>query len=345
MRAGNLLRQLDQRLLPPLTRAVTRLGERSARSGVLTWAAVLSCGGGAGHRGLGRRRHSGRRPDGRRGDPGRCGRRRLRPRLPAVRRRRPGRAARVGAVRRGRDLRAGHARRVPAAAAAGDGARRRRGLRPCSGGCRCPAGRPRSSRSPRCGCRTTWWPGWTEVAARKDGEAADYRARAAAVDGDGPDERELRERTPAAPRWPPPRRPRTGPAAPASTRRWSARRRRRCAVSRPGRMYGRSTPRPRCTGWTGRSSPRRCPSSVTWCARPPTPGRVRRRPVRAGTRRRRPRAPAPIGVRGRIVGTRTGRDDSVTRTVEPEPTEPAPPSVTTSPDGTRRRAADASPSS
>ena len=29
MRAGNLLRQLDQRLLPPLTRAVARLGDRS----------------------------------------------------------------------------------------------------------------------------------------------------------------------------------------------------------------------------------------------------------------------------------------------------------------------------
>ncbi|WCN79960.1 hypothetical protein [Micromonospora sp. LH3U1] len=42
MRAGNLLRQLDQRLLPPLTRAVARLGNRSARSGVLTWAAVFS---------------------------------------------------------------------------------------------------------------------------------------------------------------------------------------------------------------------------------------------------------------------------------------------------------------
>ncbi|WP_433310869.1 hypothetical protein ACQP0U_23635 [Micromonospora sp. CA-269861] len=42
MRAGNLLRQLDQRLLPPLTRAVARLGDRSARSGVLSWAAVLS---------------------------------------------------------------------------------------------------------------------------------------------------------------------------------------------------------------------------------------------------------------------------------------------------------------
>ncbi|PWR08838.1 hypothetical protein DKT68_14330 [Micromonospora acroterricola] len=42
MRAGDLLRQLDQRLLPPLTRAMARLGERSGRSGVLTWAALLS---------------------------------------------------------------------------------------------------------------------------------------------------------------------------------------------------------------------------------------------------------------------------------------------------------------
>ncbi|MEU8182742.1 hypothetical protein AB0B86_18500 [Micromonospora sp. NPDC049047] len=42
MRAGNLLRQLDQRLLPPLTRAVARLGDRPTRSGVLTWAAALS---------------------------------------------------------------------------------------------------------------------------------------------------------------------------------------------------------------------------------------------------------------------------------------------------------------
>ncbi|MFI5925259.1 hypothetical protein ACIA3K_04680 [Micromonospora sp. NPDC051543] len=42
MRAGDLLRQLDQRLLPPLTRAVVRLGDRPTRSGVLSWVAVLS---------------------------------------------------------------------------------------------------------------------------------------------------------------------------------------------------------------------------------------------------------------------------------------------------------------
>ncbi|MFF5055529.1 hypothetical protein ACFY1S_20345 [Micromonospora sp. NPDC000663] len=42
MRAGDLLRQLDQRLLPPLTRGVARLDDRSRRSGVLTWAALFS---------------------------------------------------------------------------------------------------------------------------------------------------------------------------------------------------------------------------------------------------------------------------------------------------------------
>ncbi|MGK5741872.1 hypothetical protein [Micromonospora sp. URMC 103] len=42
MRAGDLLRQLDHRLLPPLTRAVARLGQAPARSGVLTGAALVS---------------------------------------------------------------------------------------------------------------------------------------------------------------------------------------------------------------------------------------------------------------------------------------------------------------
>ncbi|WP_410810946.1 hypothetical protein [Micromonospora sp. 067-2] len=42
MRSGDLLRQLDQRLLPPLTRAVARLGDSSSRSGVLSWAALVS---------------------------------------------------------------------------------------------------------------------------------------------------------------------------------------------------------------------------------------------------------------------------------------------------------------
>ncbi|MBM0239559.1 hypothetical protein JNW88_24800 [Micromonospora sp. ATA32] len=42
MRAGDLLRQLDQRLLPHLVRALSRLGQRPARPRVLTSAALLS---------------------------------------------------------------------------------------------------------------------------------------------------------------------------------------------------------------------------------------------------------------------------------------------------------------
>ncbi|TDC33933.1 hypothetical protein E1211_18380 [Micromonospora sp. 15K316] len=42
MRAGDLLRQIDQRLLPLLSRVVARLGETSARSRVLTGTALLS---------------------------------------------------------------------------------------------------------------------------------------------------------------------------------------------------------------------------------------------------------------------------------------------------------------
>ncbi|PZG01297.1 hypothetical protein [Micromonospora deserti] len=43
MRAGDLLRQLDQQLLPRLAGAVTRLGHGPARTQVLSWAAALSC--------------------------------------------------------------------------------------------------------------------------------------------------------------------------------------------------------------------------------------------------------------------------------------------------------------
>ncbi|MER7890996.1 hypothetical protein ABTX15_14345 [Micromonospora sp. NPDC094482] len=42
MRAGDLLRQLDQRLLPPLTRAVRRLADTSSRPRMLTSTALLS---------------------------------------------------------------------------------------------------------------------------------------------------------------------------------------------------------------------------------------------------------------------------------------------------------------
>lgn len=43
MRAGDLLRQLDQRLLPRLVGAVSRLGQGPARPRVLPTAALLSC--------------------------------------------------------------------------------------------------------------------------------------------------------------------------------------------------------------------------------------------------------------------------------------------------------------
>ncbi|RIV38368.1 hypothetical protein [Micromonospora radicis] len=43
MRAGDLLRQLDQRLLPRLATVLTRLGQGSARTPLLGWVAVLSC--------------------------------------------------------------------------------------------------------------------------------------------------------------------------------------------------------------------------------------------------------------------------------------------------------------
>lgn len=44
MPAGDLLRQLDQRLLPPLLRAVARSGQGPSRSRLLSWAALLSVG-------------------------------------------------------------------------------------------------------------------------------------------------------------------------------------------------------------------------------------------------------------------------------------------------------------
>ncbi|MER5455837.1 hypothetical protein ABT008_13735 [Micromonospora sp. NPDC002389] len=43
MRAGDLLRQLDQRLLPRLAAALTRLGHGPTRVPLLGWVAVLSC--------------------------------------------------------------------------------------------------------------------------------------------------------------------------------------------------------------------------------------------------------------------------------------------------------------
>ncbi|TCB97959.1 hypothetical protein E0H26_10195 [Micromonospora zingiberis] len=43
MRAGDLLRQLDQRLLPRLATVLTRFDQGPARSSLLGWVAVLSC--------------------------------------------------------------------------------------------------------------------------------------------------------------------------------------------------------------------------------------------------------------------------------------------------------------
>ncbi len=43
MRAGDLLRQLDQRLLPRLATVLTRLDQKTARASLLSWVAVLSC--------------------------------------------------------------------------------------------------------------------------------------------------------------------------------------------------------------------------------------------------------------------------------------------------------------
>ncbi|WP_341716886.1 hypothetical protein QQG74_23380 [Micromonospora sp. FIMYZ51] len=44
MRAGDLLRQLDQLLLPRLAAALTRLGQSPVRGTLLGWVAVFSCG-------------------------------------------------------------------------------------------------------------------------------------------------------------------------------------------------------------------------------------------------------------------------------------------------------------
>ncbi|MFG2061332.1 hypothetical protein ACGFIK_07905 [Micromonospora sp. NPDC048871] len=44
MRAGDLLRQLDQRLLPRLAAMLRRLDQGPARNSLLSWVAVLSCG-------------------------------------------------------------------------------------------------------------------------------------------------------------------------------------------------------------------------------------------------------------------------------------------------------------
>ncbi|MFC5922584.1 hypothetical protein [Micromonospora vulcania] len=193
MRAGDLLRQLDQRLLPPLTRAVARLGDRSARSGVLTWAALLSSAAVLGTAVWAV-------DDTPVGD------------------RTVGEVTRVGVV--DGDSVPGYLESAAADLAAlptaakvpGDGTYALVTLDaylppqqlasvlgdvPVStvfGRVPLPGRQTEIVKIPAMRVPDDVVAGMAQVAARKDGEAADYRARAAAIGGKGPDERELRER-------------------------------------------------------------------------------------------------------------------------------------------------------
>ncbi|MEV4657585.1 hypothetical protein [Micromonospora sp. NPDC049301] len=192
MRAGDLLRQLDQRLLPPLTRAVTRLGDRSARSGVLTWAAVLSSAAVLGTAVWA-------------ADDAPVGDRTV------------GEVTRVGVVDGDsvpgylRSAAADLAALPTAAPATGDGTYALVTLDaylppqrlasvlgdvPVStvfGRVPLPGRQTEIVRIPALRVPDDVVAGMAQVAVRKDAEAADYRARAATVSGDGPEERELRE--------------------------------------------------------------------------------------------------------------------------------------------------------
>ncbi|MEU4334158.1 hypothetical protein AB0F59_05975 [Micromonospora lupini] len=193
MRAGDLLRQLDQRLLPPLTRAVARLGDRSGRSGVLTWAAVLSTAAVLGAAVWA-------------ADDAPVGDRTV------------GEVTRVGVADGDsvpgylRSAAADLAALSPTAPATGDGTYALVVLDAYLPPQRLTAvlgdvsvstvfGRvPLSGRQteivriPALRVPDDVVAGMAQVAARKDGEAADYRARAAGVRGDGAADRELRER-------------------------------------------------------------------------------------------------------------------------------------------------------
>ncbi|MGI5519525.1 hypothetical protein ACQEUX_01030 [Micromonospora sp. CA-259024] len=193
MRAGNLLRQLDQRLLPPLTRAVTRLGDGSARSGVLTWAAALSAAAVLGTAVWA-------------ADDTAVGDRTV------------GEVTRVGVTDGDsvpgylRSAAADLAALSPSAPPAGDGTYALVTLDaylppqrlatvlgdvPVStvfGRVPLPGRQTEIVKIPALRVPDDVVAGMEQVAARKDTEAADYRARAAAVNGDGAGERELRER-------------------------------------------------------------------------------------------------------------------------------------------------------
>ncbi|MEU8423636.1 hypothetical protein AB0C15_22450 [Micromonospora sp. NPDC048835] len=191
MRAGNLLRQLDQRLLPPLTRAVARLGDRPSRSGVLSWAAVLSAAAvlGAAVWAV---------DDDPVGD------------------RTVGEVTRVGVA--DGDSVPGYLRSaaadlaaLPASAPAAEGTyalvtfdaylppQRLAtvfgdvGVSTVFGRVPLPGRQTEIVKIPALRVPDDVVAGMAQVAARKEAEAADYRARAAAVEGDGVGERELRE--------------------------------------------------------------------------------------------------------------------------------------------------------
>ncbi|MCG5458851.1 hypothetical protein PSH03_004613 [Micromonospora sp. PSH03] len=192
MRAGNLLRQLDQRLLPPLTRAVARLGDRSARSGVLSWAAVLSAAAVLGTAVWAV-------DDTPVGD------------------RTVGEVTRVGVA--DGDSVPGYLRSaaadlaaLPGSAPAPEGGTYALvtldaylppqrlatvlgdvGVSTVFGRVPLPGRQTEIVKIPALRVPDDVVAGMEQVAARKETEAADYRARAAAVDGDGPGERELRE--------------------------------------------------------------------------------------------------------------------------------------------------------
>ncbi|MEW2428911.1 hypothetical protein AB0877_12950 [Micromonospora sp. NPDC047644] len=192
MRAGNLLRQLDQRLLPPLTRAVARLGDRSARSGVLSWAAVLSAAAVLGTAVWAV-------DDSPVGD------------------RTVGEVTRVGVA--DGDSVPGYLRSaaadlaaLPASAAAAEGGTYALvtldvylppqrlatvlgdvGVSTVFGRVPLPGRQTEIVKIPALRVPDDVVAGMEQVAARKETEAADYRARAAAVDGDGVGQRELRE--------------------------------------------------------------------------------------------------------------------------------------------------------
>ncbi|MCG5438625.1 hypothetical protein PSH25_002775, partial [Micromonospora sp. PSH25] len=192
MRAGNLLRQLDQRLLPPLTRAVARLGDRSPRSGVLSWAAVLSAAAVLGTAVWAV-------DDTPVGD------------------RTVGEVTRVGVA--DGDSVPGYLRSaaadlaaLPASAPTAEGGTYALvtldaylppqrlatvlgdvGVSTVFGRVPLPGRQTEIVRIPALRVPDDVVAGMAQVAARKEAEAADYRARAAAVDGDGVGERELRE--------------------------------------------------------------------------------------------------------------------------------------------------------